>query len=186
MCPSKPSELWSTSTLLQLCAVLIGWLVSYAIHFKSANFHFGCNSQLISQLMIDLFPTMMTTGWLIFRTLPIINTGKHVTRLTQQYCQTPEKGILISGSKGIKKTALDSVGRVINDKSENAERVVSRKGFENDIIGHFCPIASDQPSCKLVLHTNYKSDQGRDVRKKALWTIIVRHFRKVSPSIFEW
>ena len=47
-------------------------------------------------------------------------------------------------------------------------RIARRKGFENDIIGHFCPIASDQPGCKLVLHTNYKSDQGRDVRKKAL------------------
>ena len=62
MCPSQPTKLRSTSTLLHLCAVLIGWLVSYAIHFKSANFHFGCNSQLISQLMIDPFPSVMTTG----------------------------------------------------------------------------------------------------------------------------
>ena len=124
LCPSEPSELWSTSTLLQLCAVLIGWLVSYAIHFKSANFHFGCNSQLISQLMIDPFPTMMTTGWLIFRTLPIINTGKHVTR---QYCQIPERGILISGSKGIKDAALYSDGSVINDKSEKAEKSCKEK-----------------------------------------------------------
>ena len=137
MCPSKPSELWSTSTLLQLCAVLIGWLVSYAIHFKSANFHFGCNSQLISQLMIDPFPSVMTTGWLIFRT----SSTQENMYVTRQYCQIPERGILISGSKGIKDAALYSDGSVINDKSEKAEKICEEKGVWK---WHYWPLL---PNC---------------------------------------
>ena len=54
----------------------------------------------------------------------IINTGKHVTR---QYCQIPGRGILISGSKGIKDAALYSDGCVINDKSEKAEKSCEKK-----------------------------------------------------------